>query len=30
MMHCVDKCFNMGSFVIIECEELSTYACFVL
>jgi len=24
-----DKCFNMGSFVAIECEELSIYACFI-
>jgi hypothetical protein len=24
-----DKCFNMGGFVTIECEDLSIYACFI-
>ncbi len=24
-----DKCFNMGSFVAIECEELSIFARFI-
>jgi hypothetical protein len=30
MKHCFERCFNMGSFVIIECEEFVNLCLFCL